>query len=245
MKQNIFISYPSSETIIIENLRSELKALGITAWVYSEDKTLAEDTWKEIKTKIYESDFIVFAISKDTLTAAGQKEELKLVLDKIKPHAVKTKLMPIFIRDTAPAMAPEELRNINGEFLDGSNVKTVALKIAKKAFPQLLKTKNEISWKYPIPGEWLKISNLDKFVEEDFELGDKLYFRTISPMGLFECYAPKIEGLFWIDSENVSASHDIEIDKDLENEIPDMFLVNTMFKMQQKAWDIINQSENS
>ena len=40
-------------------------------------------------------------------------------------------------------------------------------------------------------------------IEEYFDIGDKLYFRAVSPIGLFKCYAPKLNKLFWIAPQNV------------------------------------------
>jgi TIR domain-containing protein len=43
VKHQVFISYPSPNEDIVENLASRLQELGIAAWVYSVDKTLAEE----------------------------------------------------------------------------------------------------------------------------------------------------------------------------------------------------------
>ena len=93
-----------------------------------------------------------------------------------------------------------------------------------------------------MPGDWLKVSNIDEFIGTHVALGDKLYFRTLSPMGLFECYSPKLKELFWIAPENVSISLDFEDDKQSELDIPKEYKVFTMFQMMLTGWDIHMQN---
>lgn len=241
MKYNVFISYASPDQAIVENLRGEFKTIGINAWVYSLDRTIATDSWKEIKEKITESDLVLFVVSENTLKAEGQKRELSMVLEKVTPVSSTGKIMPVFIDETKPSDFPIELSHKNGLFLDASSVKTVALKVAKSAFPSLFE--QTTPWKYPRPGEWLKVSNIDRLLEQYFDLGDKLYFRTISPMGLFECYAPKIKELFWISPENISISTDIEDDKLLEDQIPFIFTVMGIVEIQRRGWDLWHRDQ--
>lgn len=120
--------------------------------------------------------------------------------------------MPLFLDGADLSLCPEPLRRQNGDFLNPSNVKTIARKISKHNFPILFERNCNTTWNYPIPGEWLEIGELDGIVEEYLDIGDMLYFRAISPMGLFECFSPKINGLYWIAPENVKRS--IEIDND-------------------------------
>ena len=87
-----------------------------------------------------------------------------------------------------------------------------------------------------------KVSNIDEFIGNHMALGDKLYFRTLSPMGLFECYSLKLKGLFWIAPENVSISLDFEDDKQNELDIPKEYKVFTMFQMMLTGWDIHMQN---
>ncbi|OGT60907.1 MAG: hypothetical protein A3E85_03090 [Gammaproteobacteria bacterium RIFCSPHIGHO2_12_FULL_45_12] len=223
MNYNLFISYPDTSRDIVENLRDQFKKFGINAWVYSIDQTLNLNPWKEIEEKISASDLVVFIVSERTPAATGQHQELELATQKIGTISNTDKIMPIFIVGASPSSAPELLKHKNGPFLHSGNVKSVALKITKRVFPSLLKTEDERPWKYPIPGEWLKVTNLDDNISEDFDLGDKLYFRRVSPMGLFECYAPKIEGAFWILPENVRLSYDTDEDKALESQMPSEF----------------------
>jgi hypothetical protein len=223
MKYNIFISYPGTSQDIVENLRGHFKNYGVTAWVYSIDQTLNEILWSEIETRINECDLMVFIVSENTLSAAGQLKELQLALDKIEPLSSADKIMPIFVNGANPAQAPVPLQHKTGPFLGARNVKNVALRVTKRAFPALLESKITEPWKFPVPGEWLKVIDLDDYISDYFDIDDKLYFRRISPMGLFECYAPKIKGLFWIAAENVSPSYDIEEDKDLESAMPTEF----------------------
>lgn len=237
MRHNIFISYSNDDKDIVENLREQFKDLGVEAWVYSRDCILGENMWDEIKRIIKDSDVIIFVVSDSTPNASGQQQELELVLNKIEPVTSSSRIIPLFIDGTNPSNYPEPLRQKNGDFLNGGNVKTVARKITKHAFPSLFKQKSEKPWNYPIPGNWLKISNLDGTIEQYFDIGDTLYFRTVSPIGLFECYSPKIEGLFWIAPENVNPFLESEDTKELEKQVPHVYTVSGMIDIQMRGWN--------
>ncbi len=84
IEYHIFISYATPDTDLIENFKDHLKNNGIEAWVYSLDKTLAEDTWDEICEKMHSSRVIIFAISEYTVNAEGQKREIEIALNKVK-----------------------------------------------------------------------------------------------------------------------------------------------------------------
>ena len=78
----------------------------------------------------------------------------------------------------------------------------------------------------PQPGTWLEVSDLDSVCEEEgLALGDKLYFRVITSLGLFECYAPKLGRRFWIDPENVQAVTDLASVHALEQEVPAIYRI--------------------
>lgn len=157
MKYNAFISYADADYDIVENLRDRLGRYGVTAWVYSIDRTLVVDAWQEIESKIAESDLVIFVVSDNTSNAGGQHRELRLALAKIIPIAGNEKIMPIFITGTNPSNYPDELRNKNGLFLDGYTVKSVAWEVANSAFSPLVDTEFLKPWRYPIPGEWLEV----------------------------------------------------------------------------------------
>lgn len=236
MKYNAFISYSGADIEIVENFKDHLGCYGVTAWVYSLDRTLAADAWEEIQAKIAESDLVIFIVSENTPNAEGQRRELKLALEKVEPLAGTEKIMPIFITGTSVSALPDELRYKNGLFLDGYKVKSVAWQVANRAFPSRVKAESEKPFRFPVPGEWLEVSNLDEMIEQYFDIGDKLYFRALSPMGLLECYAPRIEKLFWIAQENIKTSRDIETDKELESHIPRIFRVSGMIEILQLGW---------
>jgi hypothetical protein len=237
MRYNIFISYSNYDKGIAENLREQFSDIGVRAWVYSRDCILGENMWGEIKKIIEESEVIIFVLSDSTPNASGQQQELELVLNKIEPITSASRIIPLFLDETNPSNYPELLRYKNGDFLNGGNVKTVARKITKHAFPSLFKQKSEKPWNYPIPGNWLKISNLDGIVEQYFDIGDTLYFRTVSPIGLFECYSPKIKGLFWIAPENVQPFLEIEDTRELEKHVPYTYTVSGMIDIQMRGWN--------
>jgi len=208
MDHQIFISYASPDIDIIENLKDHLKTHGINAWVYSRDKTIAEDMWDEIIIKISDSKVMIFSVSESTVNAEGQSEELKIILSKIKEADISDKILPVVLRDTEFSSLPAELRKINGERLDIYNIKSFARNIVKRFFPELVGEYSNKEWHFPKPGDWLEITELDEQIEGYFDIGDSLYFRRISPIGLFECYSPKINELFWIFHENVKPKID-------------------------------------
>jgi hypothetical protein len=239
MKYNIFISYADSDKDIVMKLKNQFYHHGVTSWVYSLDRTLAADLWAEIAEKISESTLIIFMVSKNTPHAVGQKRELKLALDKICSHAGTEKIMPLFITGTDISVCPAALRDKNGEFIDSNRIKSVAMKIVEQEFPVLLKNEIEKSWKCPIPGEWLEICHLDAVIEKYFDIGDKLYFRSISPIGSFECYAPKCKALFWIAPENVRTCCCIEENRKCENDIPKKYTVKGTTEIHKLSWEAL------
>ncbi|MSO20904.1 MAG: hypothetical protein EXQ56_10670 [Acidobacteria bacterium] len=177
-----------------------LKELGVTAWIYSYDRLLATDVWAEIQSKIDQANVFAFLIGEDTPNAQGQKRELALALEKVNQQKPAFELLPLVLNDAIDFNSlPESLWHRNGERLSGSNVKQVAFKIAAQFFPDTIaKWTNETVWRCPRPGDWLEVCRIEGTeVSEYFDLGDKVMFRRLSPMGLFECYAPKIGGLFW------------------------------------------------
>jgi hypothetical protein len=239
MKYDIFISYADSDKEIVMKLKNQFYQHGVTSWVYSLDRTLAADVWEEIEEKISESTLIIFVVSKNTSHATGQKRELKLALDKIGSQSGTERIMPLFITGTDISVCPSSLRDKNGEFIDANRIKSVAMKIVEQVFPVLLKNEMEKCWKCPIPGEWLEISHLDDIIEKYFDIGDKLYFRSISPIGSFECYAPKFKALFWIAPENVRTCNCIEENKKGENEIPKKYTVKGTTEIQKLSWEAL------
>ena len=86
--------------------------------------------------------------------------------------------------------------------------------------------KHPVQPQAPLPGTWLQVSRLDKVIRHDLALGDKLYFRMRSPIGLFGCYAPKLRRLFWIDPANVHVVTDGATTHTLEQEIPAIYRVH-------------------
>jgi TIR domain len=76
MKHHIFISYPVAKQDLVENFAGRLRELGVEAWVYSLDKTLAEGIWEEIEAKIAQADLFLFVASQQSVDAKGQHREL-------------------------------------------------------------------------------------------------------------------------------------------------------------------------
>jgi hypothetical protein len=203
MSHHTFICHPSQNVDIVENLAGRLRDIGVEAWVYSIDRTLAEDSWQEIEDKIQRTELFIFVASQYSRDAMGQHRELQLVRDRIAKTGSTLRMIPVVVDDVAFNDLPDELRRINGLRLDAYTVKSTAHELATMFFPDLVESERHREWKYPLPGQWLEVCNLDQWIEEHFELGDQVYFRRISPLGLFECYSPKLRGLFWFAAHNL------------------------------------------
>lgn len=218
MTYHVFICHPSQNEEIVENLADRLRELGIKAWVYSLDRTLAEDVWTEIEERIRDCHLFIFVASNHTLDAKGQHHELQLAMDMFKKSKAGLRMCPVLIDEIDFGGLPEELSHVNGLRLDAYTVNSTAHDIAKTFFPELVATEKSKEWKYPRPGQWLEVCNIDQWIEEHFDLGDRVYFRRISPLGLFECYSPKLDGLFWFAPHNLRATDIIDEDGILERQ---------------------------
>ena len=226
---SIFISYPDPEKDIVGSLRECLSDYGIRAWVYSHDKTIAKETWEEIEEKIQSCKLVVYVVSKNSVTAKGQHNELNIVIELIGKNRPDLLTVPVLIGDISFSDIPEVLQHINGLYLDHFSKKTVALEIAKLLSPNIAGENWE--WRYPLPAQWLKVCNLDQWTEEFFDLGEYVYFRRLSPMGLFECYSPKLEGLFWFYSKNLRPAPFVDEDRSYERDhVPYDYRVGTMIR---------------
>lgn len=227
MSHQIFLSYATLDQDLIENFADHLLQRGIKAWVYSIDKTLSAETWPEIKTRIDQAELFAFAASDQSRDAQGQHRELEMAVEKVQSEGKEFRLLPIVIGDVAFSELPDSLRSINGVRLNACVISSTAQFVAKTFFPELFDHARDEPWKFPKPGEWLEVCDIDPGIEESFVLGDQLYFRRLSPLGLFECYSPKLNGLFWILPDNVRFSHFSQ------EEIPDVpkeFRYNTSFE---------------
>jgi TIR domain len=218
MAHRVFICYPVQEEDIVKNFAGRLRDLGVKAWIYSLDRTLAEDVWSEIQNKIDSCEVFIFVASKHSFDAKGQHREVRLALDRLKMSAVSLPMVPVLIDNISFSSLPEELSRVNGLRLDAHTVKSTAHDLAKTFFPELVTKEKAQGWKYPRPGQWLEVCNIDQWSEECFDLGDRVYFRRISPLGLFECYSPKLAGLFWFAPHNLRATDILDEDGSLERQ---------------------------
>jgi TIR domain len=224
MKHQAFICHPSQDATIVENLAGRLRELGIEAWVYSLDKTLAADTWAEIESKINNSHLFICVASQYSLDAKGQHRELQIIMEKFKDTEAALRIVPVVIDDIGFATLPSSVRNINGVWLTAHTVKSTAIEIASTFFPELVEAKKNQEWKYPRPGQWLEVCNIDQWTEEHFVLKDQVYFRRISPLGLFECYSPELKGLFWFAPHNLRITDILDEDGSRERrDVPYMY----------------------
>jgi len=245
MKHDAFISYADADVSLVENLRDHLGRFGVNAWMYSYDRTLAADAWVEIKEQVNKCRIGLFMVSKNTPNAHGQHRELELALNKLEGEVSSECIFPVILDDIQFSSLPEKLRYKNGLKLDQSSVKSTALKIAKLIFPGKFSDESIRLWKHPIPGEWLEISNIDPALEKYFDLGDPLYFRQISPIGLFECYSPKIKGLFWVFPDNVRMAEDQDKYEVIGRDVPFVYTISGLLEIQRRGWDSWHKYQES
>lgn len=139
-KHHAFICYPVQNQDIVENLAGRLRDIGVEAWVYSIDRTLAEEVWKEIEEKIRLCELFIFVASNFSIDAQGQHRELQLALDRFKKDNVSLRMIPILIDKIDFRSLPNELGRENGLTLDAYTVCSTAHEIAKTFFPDLLNT---------------------------------------------------------------------------------------------------------
>lgn len=238
-EHQIFISYPDNNKDIVENFRDNLKLYGVNAWVYSRDKTLQQNLWEEIEGKIILCKVFIYVVSNHSDGADGQKKELDYFLSKQTNQNISKKIFPVFVDEVALSELPECIRNINGLFLNAFNVKTCAFQTADLFFPEKFTEYNKLQWKYPKPGQLLQVCRTNKYIEDELDIGDILYFRRISPMGLFECYVPKIKGRFWICPSNVCISSEIDEDNSYEkNNVPEKFRIDAIIEAEKQYFKI-------
>jgi len=202
----IFISYANPDQDLVENFADHLLQNGVKAWVFSIDKTLSSDTWREIELCIDGAEIFAFVFSEHSRDADGQHRELERAVEKVRRGAGREfRLLPIVARGLDFRELPAELQQINGVRPDAHTVASTAYMVARTFFPDLFDDARNMAWHCPKPGRWLEVNLVSPGIERYLAQGDLLYFRRLSPMGLFECYSPKLNGLFWIMPENVRA----------------------------------------
>jgi hypothetical protein len=236
MEHDLFISYSDRDRDLIENFRTHLADLGVSAWVYSRDRTLAKDSWEEIKEKIKTTKYMIFACSKNTEDAIGQQRELEIAMELIKSAKEIETIIPIVIDDSPFSIIPICISRWNGERLTPHNIKSIAFGIATQLFPYKFEDIRSSPWHYPIPGNWVEVSRIDEFVEQHLELKELLYFRQISPMGLFECYAPRRNSLIWVSPLNVRTPSVQPDEGDSSLEVPFEYSVGGWLSIQSAGW---------
>lgn len=242
MTYHVFICHPSQNVDIVKNLASRLREFGIEAWVYSLDRTLAKDSWSEIEEKIRDSQLFIFIVSKHTFDAKGQHRELKLAVDRLNNTKAKLHMFPILIGDIDFGDLPKELSYINGLRLDAHTVKSTAYDIASTFFPELIAADKNREWACPRPGQWLEVCTIDQWIEQYFDLGDQVYFRRISPLGLFECYSPKQGDLFWFAPQNLRITDIVDEDGTLERQnVPQRYRYSASYNFERIGMDVMRK----
>jgi hypothetical protein len=84
----------------------------------------------------------------------------------------------------------------------------------------------------------LEVCTIDAATEEYFEPGDQVYFRRLSPLGLFECYAPRINGLFWFAPRNLRMTDTVDADGALaREEVPWRFRYETSYECERLGFE--------
>jgi hypothetical protein len=112
---HIFISYPDKEENIVSNLRGRLQEYGIEAWIYSYNKTLAQDIWKEIEDKI---DMYIFSADYLFVVAGEAVEVTKYYGSGIEGKSLIETKNNIYVANERLKMDYERLREANIIFLD-------------------------------------------------------------------------------------------------------------------------------
>jgi hypothetical protein len=230
-----FISYNDDVVDLAANLRERLSHYQVSAWLFNRDKTLGENAWREIEDQIQKSHVILFLISDRTNKSEGQIKEFDIAL-----RFDKT-VFPVIIEPVTFSSITEllnQLKQINGIDLDCRNVQSRALEIVQTFFPELDPSEKSSEWKYPKPSDWLEVCNLDIYTEEYFKLRDEVYFRRISPMGLFECYAPQIKELFWFWPPNLKPASFVDEERIIERErVPGKYRISFMLEIERLGWN--------
>ncbi len=228
-----FISYASPDRDLTLNLRSRLGDYGIQAWVYERDKTIGDQAWSEIEQQLRAARVVFIMLSTDSPSARGQQREFEMCLDRVRATKDADFLVPLILDDDLQfGDLPEELSSINGERLDAFNIRSVTESLAHRYFPTLVGDRFRHGYVCPTPGDWLQIAKFDARIESGFSVGDVLYFRQLSPMGLFECYCPRTGGLTWIDRSNLRPA-DSHPDSD---DVPRVYQVGTLVEMYGLGW---------
>ncbi len=237
---HVFISYNDDAADIAANLRGRLAGYNISAWLFERDRTLGEEAWKEIEEKIQQSHIVLFFIAERTNNSEGQIKEFDIA------SKFEKKIFPVIIepvRFSSIVAKLAQLKGINGIELDCYNVQSQALKIVQTFFPELDPSTIVSEWKYPKPASWLEVCNLDVYTEEYFNIGDEVYFRRISPMGLFECYAPQINELFWFWPPNLKPASFVDEERIIERErVPFKYRISGMLEIEHKGWEVLRNT---
>lgn len=240
MKHHIFLSYPIPDQYLVENFANHLERHGVKAWVYSLDRTLSSDIWCEIEAQINKAELFAFVASENSRDAKGQHKELGMAIEKVQnSDDKKFRLLPIVIGGLSFSELPSPLKNINGLRLDAHTVESTAHQLAKSFFPDLFDDARDRHWRCPKPGQWLEVHHIDPGIEEHLTMGDLLYFRRLSPLGLFECYSPKLDGLFWVGAEDVRASG---IAQHEHPDVPRRYLYWTSYEYERLGLDLDQRS---
>ena len=159
-------------------------------------------------------------------------------MDKLRTTDAARRILPVVIDDIGFAALPDDLRHINGMKLDAYTVSSTANEIASTFFPGRVEVKKHREWKYPRPGQWLKVCNIDQWTEEHFALEDLVYFRRISPLGSFECYSPKLKGLFWFAPHNLRMTDIVDENGSLERrDVPQTYRYSASYDFERIGID--------
>lgn len=238
----LFLSYAGPDQDIVENLRSHLGNLGVEAWVHSVDRLLAREMWDDIEAHLAEADCFVFAMSHASGDSAGQKREIDTAVAMMKSAGGEQRILPIVLRDTPYEALPAELRWVNGLQMDAGNVAITAQKIVERFYPRHLEDSSQSPWHFPRPGRWLRVTRLEDRIEEHLAVGDLLCFHAVSPLGLFECYSPKLGTLFWIIPDVViDARLSPDEADELDRQTPYEFSTRGRIDIERLGWDEVHR----
>ena len=237
---DIFISYAEPDKEVAENLHSRFNEYYVKTWAYCRDKIPGVVTWNGIEEGLKSAKLILWLCSHNSKKSQGQLKELDIwnaANSKQKPT-----LIPVLLEKTVKEDLPKVIRCLNYEKLEMYNFGSFALRITKKFFSGKAEKFVSNSWFYPRPSDWLEIIDFYGDMERHFELGDQVYFRKISPVGLFECYSPKLKELYWLPSDTVKIVNLSDEERDSkESEIRQEFSILAMIDAEATGFQIIRK----
>lgn len=225
-----FLGYSDRDLQIASAIRTQLGQLGVHTWMYEYDKLLGDDVWEDIERNLRSSRVVLFLITDNTKAAKGQHREFQLFALAKKTHPDLVQL-PLFVTcdESRIPLTCEELQKTNGIKVFPGQYASTAWQIAKAHFPGCLESRN-VPWLFPRPGQWLRVTELPPDWDRiGVHLNDHVYFRRISPAGLFECYIPRTQETGWFVPSDLAFSDSDPAELPVR-QVPLRYQLRTLFR---------------